>query len=46
MNTNTSENPWTSLVTIHSDLLATMDLVYNPCGFECSQPLIEAQNAE
>jgi len=46
MNTNTSENPWTSSITIHSDLLATKDLIYNPCGFECFQPLIEAQNAE
>ncbi|SFK78506.1 hypothetical protein SAMN03159341_101561 [Paenibacillus sp. 1_12] len=31
---------------IHSDLLATKDLVYNPCGFDCSQPIHEAQNAE
>ncbi|WP_342505060.1 MepB family protein [Sporosarcina sp. FSL K6-2383] len=46
MNINTSENPWTSSVAIHSDLLATKELIYNPCGFECSQPLIEAQNAE
>lgn len=40
------QNPWTSSGTIHSDLLATKDLVYSPCRFECSQPLIEAQNAE
>ncbi|MDF2648852.1 MAG: MepB domain containing protein [Paenibacillus sp.] len=31
---------------IHSDLLATKNLVYNVCGFDCSQPLEEAQNAE
>ncbi|WP_342511505.1 MepB family protein [Sporosarcina sp. FSL K6-1522] len=31
---------------IHSDLLATRELVYSPCKFECSQPLVEAQNAE
>ncbi|OOQ93201.1 MepB family protein [Bacillus cereus] len=41
-----SQNPWTSSVPIHSDLLATKDLVYSPCRFECSQPRIEAQNAE
>ncbi len=40
------QDPWTSSVTIHSDLLATKDLVFNPCRFECSQPLLEAQNAE
>ncbi|MFD0679313.1 MULTISPECIES: MepB family protein [unclassified Paenibacillus] len=32
--------------TIHSDLLATRELVYKVCGFECSQPILEAQNAE
>ncbi|MBK3494206.1 MepB family protein [Viridibacillus sp. YIM B01967] len=40
------QNLWTSSATIHSDLLATRDLVYSPCRFECSQPKIEAQNAE
>ncbi|MEK5038441.1 MepB family protein [Sporosarcina sp. FSL K6-3457] len=42
----TDHNPWISLATIHSDLLATKDLVYNPCSFKCSQPRVEAQNAE
>lgn len=46
MNNNTSETPWMSSVAIHGDLLATKNLVYNSCGFECSQPLVEAQNAE
>ncbi|MRN53185.1 MepB family protein [Paenibacillus monticola] len=32
--------------TIHSDLLATKDLVYTPCSFDCSPPLPETQNAE
>ncbi|PFY15224.1 MepB domain containing protein [Bacillus toyonensis] len=41
-----SQNSWTSSVPIHSDLLATKDLVYSPYRFECSQPQIEAQNAE
>lgn len=40
------QNSWASSVTIHSDLLATKDLVYSPCRFECSQPRIEVQNAE
>ncbi|MCU6797475.1 MepB family protein [Paenibacillus sp. WQ 127069] len=37
---------WNSTDTIHSDLLATRDLVYNPCRFDCSQPLEEKQNAD
>ncbi|MFC5470910.1 MepB family protein [Cohnella suwonensis] len=37
---------WTFSDTIHSDLLTTKDLVYNTCRFDCSQPLLEAQNAE
>lgn len=40
------QNSWDPSVTIHRDLLATKDLVYGPCRLECSQPLIEAQNAE
>lgn len=40
------QNSWASSVTIHSDLLATKDLVYSPYRFECSQPRIEVQNAE
>ncbi|MFK9092764.1 MepB family protein [Bacillus salipaludis] len=43
---SSAQNPRTSSLTIHSDLLATKDLVYSPCRFECSQPQIEAQNAE
>ncbi|PDY86783.1 MepB family protein [Bacillus toyonensis] len=40
------QNSWASSVTIHRDLLATKDLVYSLCRFECSQPRIETQNAE
>jgi hypothetical protein len=40
------QNSWASSETIHSDLLATRELVFSPCRFEFSQPLIEAQNAE
>jgi len=39
-------NRWTSSDTIHSDLLATKDLAYNPCRFYCSEPLQEEQNAD
>ncbi|MFC5472784.1 MepB family protein [Paraherbaspirillum soli] len=31
---------------IHSDLLASRDLVYYPGGFECSEPRMEAESAE
>lgn len=31
---------------LHSDLLATMEEVYNPCRFDCSEPILEPQNAE
>lgn len=41
-----SQNSWASSVTIHSDLVATKDLLYSPCRFEFSQPRIEVQNAE
>lgn len=30
----------------NSDLLAATDLVYNLCGFDCSEPILETQNAE
>jgi hypothetical protein len=40
------QNSWTFSDIIHSDLLATKELVYNVCGFDCSQPLLEVQNAE
>ena len=37
---------WTSSSMVHSDLIATNELVYRPCGLVCSQPLGEAQNAD
>jgi hypothetical protein len=30
----------------HHDLLTAKDLVYNPCRFKCSQPIMEAESAE
>jgi hypothetical protein len=41
-----TQNSWTSSDTIHSDLLATKDFVYNPCRFDSTPPQLEAQNAE
>ncbi len=41
-----NQNLWTSTDTIHSDLLASNELVYTPCKFLCSQPILEEQNAE
>ncbi len=34
------------LDTIHSDLLATKELVYTPCKFDWSKPILEPQNAD
>ncbi|NOU95966.1 MepB domain containing protein [Paenibacillus sp. LMG 31456] len=41
-----NQHSWTSSDMIHSDLLATKDLIYNPCRLDCSRPRQEAQNAE
>ncbi len=41
-----AHNSWRESDTIHSDLLATRELIYNLCGFDCSQPLLEVENAE
>ncbi|WP_438350617.1 MepB family protein [Paenibacillus sp. FA6] len=39
-------NGWAPSDSIHSDLLATKNLVYNPCRLDCSRPLPETHNAE
>jgi hypothetical protein len=31
---------------IHPELIRSKDLIFNPCHFECSEPIIEAQSAE
>jgi hypothetical protein len=41
-----NHNTWTSTDSIHSDIHAAKNLVYNPCKFDCSTPLPEAHNAE
>ena len=41
-----TQNSWKSINTLHHELLAAKNLVYTPCGFTCSQPLMEAENTE
>ncbi|MDH6709423.1 hypothetical protein P3T27_006169 [Kitasatospora sp. MAA19] len=36
---------WSDSTPAHSDLLAVKALVYDPCGFTCSQPVPEAESA-
>lgn len=31
---------------MHPDLLAAQALIYNPCGFTCSEPIPEAESAD
>ncbi|CAM5730444.1 MepB family protein [Streptomyces badius] len=37
--------PWLSTAPAHGDLIAAKALVYDPCGFTCSQPVPEAEGA-
>lgn len=39
-------NAWTTPDILHGDLVASKELIYDKCGFICSQPHEEAQNAE
>ncbi|MEU8520166.1 MepB family protein [Streptomyces sp. NBC_01216] len=38
--------PWLDTAPAHRDLIAAKALVYDPCGFACSQPVPEAESAE
>nr|AGZ94048.1 hypothetical protein [Streptomyces sp. MMG1612] len=38
--------PWLDTAPAHEDLLAAKALVYDRCGFTCSQPVPEAESAE
>ncbi|MFF7590594.1 MepB family protein [Kitasatospora purpeofusca] len=38
--------PWLGTAPVHEDLLAAKALVYDRCGFACSQPVPEAESAE
>ncbi|MET9466458.1 MepB family protein [Streptomyces sp. NPDC006544] len=38
--------PWSDGTPAHGDLRAAKALVYDPCGFACSQPAAEAESAE
>ncbi|MFF8266661.1 MepB family protein [Streptomyces sp. NPDC016562] len=42
----TAPAPWPDTAPVHGDLLAAKALVYDPCGFTCSQPVPEAESAE
>ncbi|PCG85567.1 MepB domain containing protein [Streptomyces sp. WZ.A104] len=42
----TGLTPWPDTAPVHGDLLAAKALVYDPCGFACSQPVPEAESAE
>lgn len=37
---------WSSTGPVHEDLLLAKALVYDPCGFACSQPEAEAESAD
>ncbi|AYG85214.1 hypothetical protein DWB77_07431 [Streptomyces hundungensis] len=37
--------PWLNTDQAHGDLIAAKALVYDPCGFACSQPVPEAEGA-
>ncbi|MFD8531220.1 MepB family protein [Streptosporangium canum] len=37
--------PWLDTASAHGDLIAAKALVYDPCGFTCSQPVPEAEGA-
>ncbi|MET9607824.1 MepB family protein [Streptomyces sp. NPDC006512] len=41
-----ARTPWPDTTGTHPDLLAAKELVYDPCGFTCSQPVPEAESAE
>jgi hypothetical protein len=37
---------WSVSGLIHQELIASRDLIYNPCQFKCSEPIIESQNVD
>ncbi|MFF7731393.1 MepB family protein [Streptomyces sp. NPDC007984] len=38
--------PWSPATPVQRDLLAAKELLYDPCGFTCSQPVAETESAE
>src|SRR6185312_13045253 len=44
--TNKDQNFWISMDTIHKDLLDAKKYIYNPFGFQCSQPIMEKESIE
>ncbi|MFF9909952.1 MepB family protein [Streptomyces sp. NPDC013457] len=45
-NRTCSSDPWSDTAPAHGDLLAAKELVYDPCGFTCSQPVPEPESAD
>ncbi|HJD63798.1 MAG TPA: MepB family protein [Rickettsia endosymbiont of Sericostoma sp.] len=43
---NRTNNSWSTNDLIHSELIVSRDLIYNPCQFRCSEPVIEKESAE
>lgn len=43
---NKYHDSWVSKDTIHQDLLYTKNNIYNPLGFQCSQPIMEKESSE
>ncbi|MCX5376267.1 MepB family protein [Streptomyces sp. NBC_00091] len=46
VNRRRSSIGWSDTTEVHRDLLAAKALVYDPCGFACSQPVPEAESAD
>ncbi|MFI0356879.1 MepB family protein [Actinomadura sp. 9N407] len=42
----TGLEPWSDTTPVHTDLIAAKVLVYDACGFTCSQPVPEAESAD
>lgn len=40
------ENSWIPMDTIHQDLLDAIKHIYNPLGFQCTQPIMEKESIE
>ncbi|GAA5073637.1 hypothetical protein GCM10023319_07200 [Nocardia iowensis] len=38
-------DPWSDTAVVHDDLVAAKELVYDPCGFACTEPVPEAESA-
>ncbi|WP_341751909.1 MepB family protein [Candidatus Tisiphia endosymbiont of Piscicola geometra] len=41
---NPTSKPWSTNDLIHSELITSRDLIYNPCQFICSEPVMESES--